>query len=119
MADSHCGMPLQQQAGYRPADDLTAADYARVRAGNFDLVAIQQLNDSRWSAWNESGTTHCQQTYVRRVEGIHVLRWIDCFKNRGLVNLFWQRQLNQDAVDVFMLIQPGDDSKQVSGVRRH
>src|SRR5712671_6285168 len=104
MADSHRGVSLQQKAGHRPADDLAAADHAPVRAGNSDLVAIQQLDDSRWSAWNESGTTHCQQTYVRGMEAIHVLRRIDCFKNRGLVDLFWQRQLNQDAVNVVMLI---------------
>ena len=91
MTDRNRGVSLQQQTGHRPPDDLAAADHAGVRAGNFDLVAIQQLYDSRGRARNEPGTTHRQKTYVRGMKPINVLSRIHGFQNRSFVNLFWQR----------------------------
>src|ERR1041385_7364799 len=100
MADGHRRMPLQEQTRDWSSDDLTAPYDAGVRAGDFNLVSIQQFNDSGWSARNESRPAHREVTYVRRMKGIHIFGWIDSFNYFRVVDLFRKRKLNQNPVNL-------------------
>src|SRR5258705_11183148 len=105
MTDGDGSVSLQQQAGNRSPYDLTAADDARVGAGNLDSIPIEQLNDSGRRTRHEARPAHRQQTDIRRMKRVDVLRRIDRLNDRGVVDLFWQRQLHEDSVDVLVPVQ--------------
>src|SRR6266571_2129566 len=105
MANCNRGMTLKEQTCNWPSDDLTAPDYARISAGNLNLISIQQLNNSRGRARHESRPTHRQQTDIRRMKSINVFGRIDGFDGDRIVNLFWQRQLHENPVNVIVRVQ--------------
>jgi len=56
--------------------------------------------------------TTYEATGIDRMKPIDVLRRIDCFDDRRLINLARQRQLRENAVDVVARVQGGDQVKQ-------
>ena len=113
MTDSHGRVPLQQQTGDRPADDLATPDNAGVRARYFDLAALQQLDDSRGRARNKSRPPHCQQSDIGRMKCIDVFRRIDRFDDQPVIDLFRQRQLYENTVQLTVVIQFRDQAEEL------
>src|SRR5204862_6945167 len=98
-----------QKTGDWPPNNLTAANDASVCAGELYSISIEQLNDSRRRARNEARPPHGEQTYIRRMECVHIFRWIDCLDDESIVYLFGQRQLNQDSVSRIVSVQSVHD----------
>src|ERR1051326_3690759 len=117
MTDCHSRMSLQEQTRDRSPNDLTPTNYASISARNFNFVSIQQLNDSCGRTGNESRPAHREVTYARRMKGINILGRIDRFDDPRVINLFWQRQLNQNPVNLVVAIQALYNSKQL--IRRN
>src|SRR6185436_5935815 len=98
MAYRDSRVTLQQQAGHRTADDLAATNDNRVGAGDFNIVSVQQLNDSSRRTGHKARTAHGQQPYVCRMKGINVLPGIDGLNDYRVIDLLRQWQLHEDAI---------------------
>src|SRR5262245_5719863 len=99
MANSYSGIGVQEKNGLRLADVVTAAENDSVCAFNFDVGAAKQLHDAHRRAGDECLVSKQQRTQILRMKSIHVLARIDAFENPVFVDMFWQRQLDQNAVD--------------------
>ena len=112
VADGHGGVaaaaPLHEHDRNRLADDVAASDHHHVLPGDLHLVAQQQLLDAVRRAGEEPRPVLNHQPDVLRVKGVHVLQRADRFEHPGLGNPFGQRQLDEDAVDRRVAVQPVD-----------
>ena len=66
-------MPLEEEQGYRFADDVGTADDNSVLAGEFTAKMLEKLDDSVWSGWEENRVADGQMTNVDRMEAVYVL----------------------------------------------
>src|SRR5215813_5746616 len=104
MTDRHSRVTLQQEACEGPADDLAAPNDTRIRTCDLDTVSIQQFDNSGWSARNESGSSHSQQTDVSGMKRVHIFGRINCLDHQTVINLFRQRQLDENAVELIVVV---------------
>ena len=107
VADGHRRIPVQQQHGYGDAHDVAAANHHRILAGYFHVVAVQQFDAALRRAGHKQrlATLHRQFADVHGMEAIHVLLNGNRAENALLVDVLWQRQLYQDAMNVGIRIE--------------
>ena len=105
MADGDCRIIFQQQRCHRFAHDVASADDNTVLSCDVDAVFLKHCNDSARSCWCKALVPDAQKSNVDRMEAVHILFRQNRAQNRLFVNLLWQRQLYQDSVHRFILIQ--------------
>ena len=82
------------------ADDLAATDDDDVLARGVVTVADEHLAYTCRSRGGEPLATLGQEADVEGVEGVHVLQGVDGLDDGILIDVIWQWQLDEDAVDV-------------------
>jgi hypothetical protein len=112
MADGHGRIAVQEQQRHRLPDDVTAPDDDGVPGGNRNLLPIEQLDNPRWRACDESRSLLHQPTHVDRRQPIYVLFWRNCIEHALLspgAHRLRQRRLNKDAVMGIAAIEAFDE----------
>ncbi len=100
MADGDGGVLVEEQHGGGLAHDVAAADDDGVLAGDGNVAALENLNDAGGGAGRERGTAGLQTAGVDGVEAVYVFCGGDGVEEHLGVDLFGQRKLDEDAVDV-------------------
>ncbi len=115
MANGDGGVCMHEEKRHGFADDITSAKDNGVGAFDGDLVATQNFHAAGGSAGDESGTTGDELAEIDRVEAIDVFRRSNRFKDAFGIDLGGKRKLNQDAVNIVVIVQVGDELKHVVG----
>ena len=89
---------LDEHDGDRFADDFAPAEDDDVIAGSFDPAFDQQLLNTVGRARQEPRTALDQQADIFGVKGVDVFERIDRVEDFFLVDLFGERELDEDAV---------------------
>src|SRR5262249_30397461 len=114
MSDGHGCVFCQQQLRHRLSDDVRAADHYSLDAGKRLMDGFGQQHASQWRAWHQPGQAAGEPTRIEWVESIHIFGRIDRRDDFLTVNLFRQRQLNQNAVDFLIRVEFGNESEQLN-----
>ena len=96
---------LDEQRGHRLADDFAAPEDHGVGSVDLGSTGGEQFLAAVRCAGKKAGTPLYHQPDVFRVKAVHILEWSDSIKNGRLVNVFWERQLNQNSVNGSIEIQ--------------
>ena len=115
VAERHRGVAsfttTRKKDGQGPADDGTAADDHHVGSIRRYAAAKEQLLDAVRRAGNEAGLTLDQVPHVFRMQGIDVLDGTDGLLDPQRMDSIRERELDEDAVDLAVPIEPGDQGQ--------
>src|SRR5438105_996882 len=92
---------------------IASADDHRFLTSDWDIAALENLDDSSWSTGHQAGPLRGKKTYVDRVKSVHVLRRVHRHQDLLGINLSRQRKLNQDAINFVPAIQFKNQFQQV------
>ncbi len=105
MTNRHRRISLQKQLRHRPANNLAATNDTCIRATYFNPAVVQQFDDACRACMARTPVFPSQLSGIHRMKTIDILRRIDRFDNRSLVNLPRQRKLRQNTVNIVARIQ--------------
>ena len=109
MADGDGGVSprclLEQYIGDRLAHDVAPADNDHLGALNLGAGTDKQLLDASRGAGHIVRLAYHQLAHVHRVEAVNILLGVDGVEDFLLVEVLGQRQLDQDAVNLGVLIE--------------
>ena len=105
MAYRHRGISVEKEFRHRQSDNLASSDDHSPLSLDFHAGFFQHPDDAFRRARYGARLFHPERRHVERVEAVHVL----VFRNGGndfvFVNVFRQRQLNEDSVHSVIRIQ--------------
>ena len=78
-------------------------------ACSLHAAAFQQFHDAGWCGRQETRLTKLHQTDIKRCESVDVLLRVDRVDDLCLVDVFWQRQLDDVAVDFLVVVKEVDE----------
>jgi len=104
---------LDQERRHRLADNFAAADDDGMGAGRRDTGIDQELLAAEGRTGHESGTSLREEPDVDGLKSVYVLERIDRIEDHGLVDLFGQRQLHEDAVHGRIGVQARDEFEEL------
>ena len=100
------GAACQQQLhGHRATNNIGCADDDRIATANGLTGTFQQSHHAFWCAGAEQGNTLYQTPDIVRVEAVHILVGADAFNDRVGIDVVWEWQLNQYAVDSGVFVE--------------
>jgi hypothetical protein len=113
VGDSDGRLALEQQHRDRLADDVRLADHHRVEA--FEVVdhRLEQHHYPERGAGHDSAGAGREAADVDRVEAVDVLARRDGAQHQAGVDVRRQRHLHEDAVDLRIGVEPGDERQQL------
>ena len=106
-AVGHGGRAASQQQlhAHRAAHDVGRTDDNGVKTVSVDVIALQQRHDTSRGTWAQTRRALAQTTHVVRMETVNVFIRGDTLQHLHVVDACWQRQLNQNTVDLFIGVQ--------------
>ena len=113
MRDGHRAVRAQEQLRHRLADDVGAAEYDSAQAGEIAQAILQQHQAAQRRTGHQRVLAGRQPTRVDDMKPVDVLGRVDGVDHRGGVDLLRQRQLDQDAMNGWVAIQPFDQGQQI------
>jgi hypothetical protein len=113
MANGDGGVGMHQQKGHGLADDVAAAEHDGVGAFDGNLVAAKNLHTTGGSASDESGTISDEPSEIHGMEAVDVFHRIDRFEDAFGIDLRRKRKLDENAVDIVVVVEIGDELKNV------
>ena len=69
------------------------------------MIMLQQGKNTQWCSRDKARKTDSHTPHIDRMETIHVLAIVNSHNNLLLIDMLWQRKLNNEAINVFILIQ--------------
>ncbi|MCY1537644.1 hypothetical protein D9M68_731490 [compost metagenome] len=113
MADGDGGALGQQHHGHRLADDVAAADDHGVLAAQVVADRFEHLHAAVRRAGPEARGAGHQRAGAGHVEAVDVLGGRDGLDDLLAVHVLGQRQLNEDAVHLGVVVEGADARQQV------
>ena len=105
---------LHHQLCHRLADDVgTPQDDTFLAAGLY-VITVQQREDAQRCGRNEAWKANGHTPHIDGMEAVYILAVIDGLNDFLLVDMLRQRQLDDEAVYIGILIQLAHTSKQLS-----
>ena len=104
----HGRLALEHQHGDRLADDVGLADHHHVETGHVVVHRVEQLGHAERGARNDAARAGRQAADVDRVEAVDILARRDRAQHDAGVDVRGQGNLDQDAVDFGIGIEPGN-----------
>jgi hypothetical protein len=111
-----CGLH-EQLKRHRPADDVALAHDDGVLAAHLEAFAFQHQHDPYGVQGRWIGMRCTRPAHVVRVETVDVLRRVDALEHGDRGNVRRQRQLDKNAVDRRVGIEPVDQREQLDLAR--
>src|SRR3989338_6011498 len=99
MAYGYCSICMKQQCSHRFSDRHASPNHNCAFAFNRNPIMLKQLHDAQWRAWHKSRRSTEQQPSIMGMKPIHIFCWLNSFEYMFNIDLFWQRQLNQNAMN--------------------
>src|SRR6185437_15784142 len=96
---------MEQQHRDRLADDVAAADNHSVLPADRQAAALEDFDDTRWSAWSQCRATRLQLARVDGMKAVHILRGKYGVEQGLGIDLLRKWKLDQDAVDVIAVVE--------------
>ncbi len=115
MTDGDGSVGVHQQKGHGLADDVTATEHDGVGAFDRDLIAAKNLHAAGGGAGDESGAIGDELAEIHGMEAVNVFVRRDRFENALGIDLRGKWELDEDAVDIVVIIEIGDELKHVVG----
>ena len=119
VADAHRRFLLHQHQRHGLADDVAGADDDDIAALDRDVLVLEDLLYAIRRAGRKHRVAGDQATDVVEVEAVDILVKVDALQHAVHVDLWWQRQLHQDAVDGRIGIERIDTAHQLILGGRH
>lgn len=94
-----------EQDAHRAANDITATDHHRMFALGVDLVMRQHQHNAVWCGRHKGGKTLYHFSDAYRVKTVHIFRGMDGIDHFFVGDVFGQRQLYQNAIDIRIVVQ--------------
>ena len=89
---------LHEDGGDGLADDLAASNHHDVLACRIVPAANEHLLDAGGCCRHEPLPPLREKADVGRMEGVHILEWVDRLDGCVLIEMFWQGKLDENAV---------------------
>ncbi len=116
VADAHRRLPLHEHQRHRLADDVASAHDDDIAAFDLNVLLLQKAHHSVGSARRKHRVADYQAADVVEMETIDVLVRGDGTQHAPHVDLWRQRQLHQDSMDVRIGVESLDRSHQLVGI---
>ena len=104
---------LHHELGHGLADDVAAAEDDDFLATGGDMVALQEGEDAEGGGADEGWQADGHAAYVDGVEAVDVLAVVYGFGHLLLADVWWQRELDDEAVDGGVVVEATDDGKEL------
>src|SRR5271157_3747654 len=116
MTDGHCCVAADKQQRGRHSNYIGTSKHHRIGAFDWNSCFIKQINATIRCAWDEQrlASLLSQPPNVDRRETIYIFFYADELQNTFFIKMRRQRQLNQDAVHRFIIVQTFDQLFQFS-----
>ena len=108
VADGDSSPGVDQQQRHRLADDVGATDDNRFLAAQINMAFFKHFHHAIRRTGNETRIALRQRTDVFSVEAIDILINRNRFEHGFFIEVFGQRQLHQNAVDIGIGVQLGN-----------
>ncbi|ARF89629.1 uncharacterized protein BCN122_II2886 [Burkholderia cenocepacia] len=118
MTDAHRGLFLQQHQRHRLAHDIAGANDDSVFPRDLNARRFQQQLNAIRRAWRKHRLAQHKRTHVIEMETINILVDIDRFDDPPHVDVGRQWQLNQNAVNALIGVQPMNQLEHIPLCRR-
>jgi len=115
VADGDGGVLVEEQHGYRLADNIAAAYYDGVTAADGDAAALENFNDSRRGAGGQRRAAGLQAAGVHGVEAVYVFIRANGIEKSFGIDVGGKRQLNEDTVDLVTGVEAGQQFEHLFG----
>ncbi|MOA17788.1 hypothetical protein D3C78_1380570 [compost metagenome] len=102
----------QQLHAHRAANDVGRANHNGIQTIGIDVVTLEQGHDAAWGTWAQFRRALAQTADVERVETVNVFIRMNTLQHFDVIDAGRQWQLDQDAVDLAVGIQPVDQRQQ-------
>src|SRR5699024_10932432 len=114
MCNGYRTVLAQQQIGQGFTNDVRAPQNDGIQAGKIIAQRMsQQYNTTLGRAWNQGVAAIPKTPGIDFVEAVDILVRVYGGQHRGAINMPWQRQLNQYAVNARIGIQFRDQRQQL------
>ena len=104
VADANGGVTLHQHEGHGLPDNIARSHNHDVLAFRGDAFVLQQLYHSIGRARGKHGIAQYQPADVIEMKAVHVLVDRNCVENLHEVERRWERQLDQNPVNTWVLV---------------
>lgn len=105
MTDTDSCLVLHQHQRHRLAYDITGANDDNIFALQRDAFVFEQLQHSIWRARWEYRAANYKAADVVKVKAVDILVRRYAVQDAGHIERWWQRQLYQDAVDRWIIVE--------------
>src|SRR5579872_908412 len=103
MTDGYGGVLIQTHSNDRFADQHRTADHGDFFPKEIDLIVLQGRSDAASRSRHDGSFPALEPAlHIERSQGIDVFFRIDRFNDSFAVELDWERQLHDDAMDAFV-----------------
>ncbi len=113
MADGHSGVLLQQEYGNRLANDIAPPYNNGVLTLQVIADKLEHLQAAMRRAGDIAFLANHQVADIDGMKAVHILFHGNSVNNRLLLNMVRQRQLDQNAVNPVVPVQPVDQCQQL------
>ena len=97
---------LHHKLSHRLAYNVGASEHHTFLATCLYAVELQQCYDAQRRCRDEAWQTDGHPAYVDRMEAVDILAVVDGHDNLLLVDMAWQRQLHDEAINVGIVVEP-------------
>ena len=95
---------LHHQLSHWLAHDVRTAEYHTLLATGLYLIVLQQRQNTQRCSRDKARQADSHSPHIDRMESIHILAIINRLDDFLLIDMFRQRQLDDEAIHVFILI---------------
>lgn len=100
---------LHEQRCHWLADDITSADDEDVFIGDFDAAPFHEHLDAQRSAGEEAvGLADQHLADIKWMKAVDIFIWADIMDDGCGVDMGWERELDEDPIDVGILVEEID-----------
>ena len=103
---------LHHQLSHRLTNDVGTSEDDTLLAAGLDVITLQKRDDAKGRGRDEARQTNRHTTYVDGMEAIDILTIVDRLNNLLLIDMLWQRQLHDEAINIVVLVQLIDTGQQ-------
>ena len=107
MADGYCSILAQQDKCNGLATNIAASHNNSIATGHREISIAQDGEHGISSGGNEAGKAEQQVSGIARAKAVNVLFWTQVISYYALSNMCWQRQQEDDAIGIGVVIESG------------
>ena len=112
MCHGHRCILIQEQLSHGLTNDIATTDDYGFLACHLHARLVKELDDTFWGTWEDAVLVEPKACHVLRVEAVHIFLGRDSGDDFVLRDMFWQRQLHEDTVHEWIVVEFVDLSEE-------